>query len=287
MPMLLTSGRTPITESGPVGTRNVHIHWAQEMFDQAGMLREMVKWDYEMRRGDQIPDGGGPRHGNGDCLAGRAGLSQPAARGAGRSPRRRSARRHHGRRIDRRCRRRPTSSMLAEWIAAARNAGDHYRHARPRSAGSDRAGASWRSDTRCQWCRTTRGISRSRANIRCSMGSQPGPLLTEADLVIVWESDVPWYPSQHAPPADARIVQIGEDPLYARYPMRSFPSDLTIRAARCPCWRRWPTRWRNASRHVAARRARIGEAVGSAARGLARRKPKRRGTGDNRARWPG
>ena len=31
----------------------MHIHWAQEMFDQAGMLREMVKWDYEMKRGDQ------------------------------------------------------------------------------------------------------------------------------------------------------------------------------------------------------------------------------------------
>ena len=27
------------------------------------------------------------------------------------------------------------------------------------------------------------------------------------------------------------IVQIGEDPLYARYPMRSFPSDLTITAS--------------------------------------------------------
>ncbi|HEX5325406.1 MAG TPA: thiamine pyrophosphate-binding protein, partial [Acetobacteraceae bacterium] len=39
IPILLTSGRTPITESGPSGTRNVYIHWAQEMFDQAGMLR--------------------------------------------------------------------------------------------------------------------------------------------------------------------------------------------------------------------------------------------------------
>ncbi len=51
--MLLTSGRTPFTESGAEGSRSVHIHWAQEMFDQAGMLREMVKWDYEMKRGDQ------------------------------------------------------------------------------------------------------------------------------------------------------------------------------------------------------------------------------------------
>ncbi|MBV8703513.1 MAG: hypothetical protein JO118_07350 [Acetobacteraceae bacterium] len=56
VPVLLTSGRTPVTEQGPDGTRDVHIHWAQEMFDQAGMLRELVKWDYELRRPDQIAD---------------------------------------------------------------------------------------------------------------------------------------------------------------------------------------------------------------------------------------
>src|SRR5579862_6080326 len=50
IPMLFTSGRTPLTETGPSGTRSAYIHWAQEMFDQAGMLREIVKWDYELRR---------------------------------------------------------------------------------------------------------------------------------------------------------------------------------------------------------------------------------------------
>jgi acetolactate synthase-1/2/3 large subunit len=43
IPVLLTSGRTPFTEAGAEGSRDVHIHWAQEMYDQAGMLREMVK----------------------------------------------------------------------------------------------------------------------------------------------------------------------------------------------------------------------------------------------------
>ena len=37
VPLLLTSGRTPITEEGPHGARSVCIHWAQEMFDQAGI----------------------------------------------------------------------------------------------------------------------------------------------------------------------------------------------------------------------------------------------------------
>ncbi len=69
------------------------------------------------------------------------------------------------------------------------------------------------------------------ANHPMFQGSAPGPLLKEADLVIVIEADVPWIPGKEHPPADARIVQIGEDPLYARYPMRSFPSDLTITAS--------------------------------------------------------
>ena len=54
VPMLFTSGRTPITEAGRTGSRDLPIHWGQEMFDQAGMLREVVKWDYELRYGEQI-----------------------------------------------------------------------------------------------------------------------------------------------------------------------------------------------------------------------------------------
>src|SRR6185437_5307276 len=69
------------------------------------------------------------------------------------------------------------------------------------------------------------------ANHPMFQGSMPGPLLDDADLVIVIESDVPWMPSKEAPRSGARIVQIGEDPLYGRYPMRSFPSDLTITAS--------------------------------------------------------
>src|SRR5436853_3263856 len=54
VPILFTAGRSPLTESGLPGARDVYIHWAQEMFDQAGMLREIVKWDYELRNGAQL-----------------------------------------------------------------------------------------------------------------------------------------------------------------------------------------------------------------------------------------
>ncbi|MGH7384728.1 MAG: thiamine pyrophosphate-binding protein, partial [Candidatus Rokuibacteriota bacterium] len=54
IPMLFSAGRNPLTEAGAAGSRDRPIHWAQEAFDQAGMLREFVKWDYELKRFDQL-----------------------------------------------------------------------------------------------------------------------------------------------------------------------------------------------------------------------------------------
>ena len=59
-------------------------------------------------------------------------------------------------------------------------------------------------------------------------GFDSGPLVGEADLIIVIESDAPWYPGMQQPAAGCRVAHIGEDPVFVRYPMRSFPSDLSI-----------------------------------------------------------
>src|SRR5262245_15255247 len=53
IPLLLMAGRSPFLEEGAFGARNRTIHWAQEMFDQAGMVRELVKWDYELKNSAQ------------------------------------------------------------------------------------------------------------------------------------------------------------------------------------------------------------------------------------------
>jgi tRNA threonylcarbamoyl adenosine modification protein (Sua5/YciO/YrdC/YwlC family) len=54
VPILLAAGRTPITETGHQASRNRSIHWGQESFDQGGMVREFVKWDYELRAGQPV-----------------------------------------------------------------------------------------------------------------------------------------------------------------------------------------------------------------------------------------
>jgi acetolactate synthase I/II/III large subunit len=231
IPLLLTSGRTPFTESGAEGSRNAHIHWAQEMYDQAGMLREVVKWDYEMKRGDQAatvvdralemamtsPKGpvylslprevlgqqmDAPPHSNREHRA-RPRAPVPAA-------------------VD--------INQLADWIASAKAP-----LVVTGGLGQDPRDAVLLTRLAERWALpvvpyNTRYFAIS-ATSPMFQGSMPGPLLKDADLVLAIEADVPWLPSKESPPANARIVQIGEDPLFSRYPMRSFPSDLTVRAS--------------------------------------------------------
>ena len=54
VPILFSAGRTPITEEGNPASRSVYIHWGQESFDQASIVREYVKWDYELRVPSQL-----------------------------------------------------------------------------------------------------------------------------------------------------------------------------------------------------------------------------------------
>jgi len=54
IPVFFTAGRTPTNEEDLPGHRSLDIHWTQEMYDQAGMVREAVKWDYELRNAEQV-----------------------------------------------------------------------------------------------------------------------------------------------------------------------------------------------------------------------------------------
>jgi acetolactate synthase-1/2/3 large subunit len=226
VPLLLAAGRTPVTEKGSFGSRSRPIHWAQEMFDQAGMLREMVKWDYELRVPGQIGDvvtrayeaamtsPRGPVY----LVLPREPLSANVTDGAAAAPRALSAAPHPE----------PAAiATLANWITEAE---------RPLIVtGNSGAEAVAPLSTIAERCAVpvvthnprTVGVP---SDHPMHFGTDPGPLLTQADLVIVVESDVPWIPSLMQPPAGCRVAHIGEDPAFLRYPMRSFPAHLTITA---------------------------------------------------------
>ena len=53
VPVLVMSGRTPITEIGRVGSRITPIQYGQEMYDQASLVSDVTKFHYEMRYPEQ------------------------------------------------------------------------------------------------------------------------------------------------------------------------------------------------------------------------------------------
>src|SRR5262249_9029453 len=61
-------------------------------------------------------------------------------------------------------------------------------------------------------------------------GRQHYPAIAEADVVLVVDCDVPWYPSRARPGDDATVIQLAVDPFYSRYPMRSYPCDVPVAA---------------------------------------------------------
>ena len=53
--IVLCAGRAPMTFDGEMtGGKSMNIHWIQEQLDQAGALRNFTKWDYELRRTENI-----------------------------------------------------------------------------------------------------------------------------------------------------------------------------------------------------------------------------------------
>ena len=63
---------------------------------------------------------------------------------------------------------------------------------------------------------------------RLYQGIEAGQNVNEADVIVVLENDAPWSPRRKKPSPDARVISIAEDPLYERYPVRSFQSDLNL-----------------------------------------------------------
>jgi acetolactate synthase-1/2/3 large subunit len=230
------------------------------MFDQAGMVRELVKWDYELRIpgqvGDVVARGAevAMAHPRGPVylMLPREPLSAPLTEPiAPIKPRPLAAPvQPDGQAI----------ATLAEWIAAAERplivASSLLPEAVPLIAHL------------AERCAIPVVMHNSRTVCLPSshpmhFGFEPGTLLADADLVIVLESDVPWIPHLQHPPAGCRVAHVAEDPFFVRYPMRSFPSDLAVQAgcinALDALVKAVEPRLQMADARIAARRARLTE----------------------------
>jgi len=227
--MLLTAGRSPLTETGLFGARDGYIHWAQEMYDQAGMIREIVKWDYELRNAEQLttvidralaiaasePRGpvylSLPRE---VIAASAAPLSPPPPPLAPAAP---------------------AAPDPTAVTAAARILGQASRPLIVTSnAGRDPAAFAALAQLAERFAIPVVQHRPRYLSLPCShpmnLGFDPARFVPAADAILVLESDVPWISSRSAPVAGCRIVHCGLDPLFTRTPIRGFPCELAITA---------------------------------------------------------
>lgn len=256
MPMLLAAGRTPITEGGVFGARNNYINWAQEMFDQAGMVRELVKWEYELRHPAQL-----------ETVIDRAlAISATAPQGPVylTLPREVLAGPMNGYAING-ARMTAAAAPRADEAALAELAGWLATAEAPlivtANAGRDEAG--W---TALSGFATRHGVPVFHYRPRymglatdhpMHCGYDATAMLPHADLIIVAECDVPWMPDQARFKPGARVVHIGADPLFQRYPIRGFRADLAITADLGSAWDDLDRATERDEARIASRRSRV------------------------------
>lgn len=227
VPMLLASGRTPVTEDGRQGSRSRPIHWGQEMRDQAAMVREAVKWEHELRYPEQAAavveralaiahsDPPGPVY----LSLPREVLAETVADGAGDAARQVPARSGM-----------PSADAVAAAAALIAAASRPLIVAQRSPARDDFAPLAdfaerfaipvvdfWPSEAVMPTGHPMHG------------GSDLAPWIGEADLVIAVESMVPWMQAAGpVPPKEAKVIAIGRDPLFSGVPVRGFAADATL-----------------------------------------------------------
>jgi acetolactate synthase-1/2/3 large subunit len=232
VPVLLAAGRTPLTESGHVGSRNRSIHWGQEAFDQGGMVREFVKWDYELRTGQPVEavvdraidiamsEPRGPVY----LTLPREVLGNPAVHA------RRDTIRPMGVATPE-----PARAMIDE--AAHIIAKAEFPLIVTSSVGRDPAAveelAALAQDFAIPVVQSEARDYNLSTNHSMNIGFEPGAWLAKADVIVVLDSVVPWIPKTHGPNKDAKVIHISADPLASRYPFREIEADLLIAGDPC------------------------------------------------------
>lgn len=228
VPMLVASGITAALAIGRRGHRTSPIAWGQNMFDQAGMLREAVKWEGELAFPEQaaeLVDRGlvaAMSHPRGPVYIGLPRETLCAETGLPAEPPRNVPARVA-----------PHPGQLAE-AARLLDAAE-----RPLVIGF-RAGEDLRAFDKltafaekhaipvAQLAASTLTIS---AQSPMYAGGDPGSELAEADVVLVLDAAVPWLPHRHALAPGVKVIQTGPDPWHLRTPIRDFAADVTLAGA--------------------------------------------------------
>ena len=224
VPMFLAAGRNPLTKK----QRSHGVHWAQECFDQAAMLREFVKWDYQLNLPEQLETV--MDRGFALCQDAPAGpvyltlplevLSSPI-NDFSYSPE---------------LRLKPSSPTTAA-LDQVQKAADLLARAKSPIAITTALGRD--TEAVAELLKLADRIAlpviefwQTHMNFpsdhHLHLGYDSEIFIKDADVIVVLEADAPWFPKNVEPDNDATIIQIDEDPLYRDYPMRGFATDIGL-----------------------------------------------------------
>src|SRR3984893_2982979 len=231
LPVLLFAGRAPYTLHGELpGSRDTYVHFVQDPFDTASIVRPYVKWEYSLPSGIVVKE----------ALARASALGDRDPPGPGYMML-------------------PCENLAEQWDDADMPAYSPARYGSVQAGGIDPArvgaiagqlmaaenpialtaylGRKAEAVAVLERLAQTCGIRVAEFNSidlnisqasPCFAGFDPLPLLEQADLGLLLDSDVPFIP-QYAKRAGAiKWIQIDIDPLKSDFPMWGFPTDIRI-----------------------------------------------------------
>jgi acetolactate synthase-1/2/3 large subunit len=231
LPVMLFAGRAPYTLHGELtGSRDTYVHFVQDPFDIASIVRPYVKWEYSLPSGVVVKE----------ALARARAFMQSDPPGPVYMML-------------------PRETLAEQWDAEAMPAYPPARYGEIRSGGIDPArvdaianalmaaenpialtaylGRRPQAVAVLERLAQTCGIRVAEFNSvdlnipqdsPCFAGFDPLPLIETADVGLLLDSDVPFVP-QYAKRAGAiKWIQIDVDPLKSDFPMWGFPTDMRI-----------------------------------------------------------
>ena len=230
LPVLLMAGKAPYTSHNElVGTRDTHVHWVQEPFDQASLVRPYLKWEWTLPSGVVVKE----------ALQRAYSIMQSEPRGpVYLMMQRETLTQHWG--VDE-VHRYPgdrfgaTSAggadpklvaVVADRLLAAQN---------PiliTGYGGRNAHGAQMIDEVARFAGIAVFEAHPSTNIShegpCFAGFAPGQSIPEADVGMLVDVDVPWFPADVQPSEESFWAHIDIDVLKFGSPMWTFPGDLRM-----------------------------------------------------------
>ena len=228
--VIFCAGRSPsIFEGEKVGGRDIEVMWWQEQFDQAGAVRNYVKWEYELRFNENIH--------HVIQRAFQVASTEPCGPVYLILPREVLMERVDRVQI-------PNAARYAAAIAPQADtnmlmkAAEMLMQAENPLIIAGYSGRNTHSVASLVELSETLATRVVTAGIRMNFptthplyrGLNSTPYLKQADVILVIDHDVPYLPIQARPRPDAKIIHIDIDPIKSTMPMWGFPVDILIHA---------------------------------------------------------